>query len=196
MAGPEEEIWGTCLQMHEGVRLRGPGCYLEVTRKSLVRLGLDPQWTSSFQREAGGIVIISCRRGHVSEVHTCRGVCEHTHMHCGQTHALDFLAPKSSASELERPLGTVVPGDLRVGTLVINDRNPKWWNGKGISQAPETRIYLQVQADHNVIGIWFLRLSFLAWCPLSWHRARKAPAASGSDLPSMQKERASLSLTV
>lgn len=79
MAGPEEEIWGNCLQMHKGVRLWGfrvePGSYLEEPRKRLVRLGLHPmaRRLPKGRSSSGGVMLSSQRCG--------RGCCkESTHV--------------------------------------------------------------------------------------------------------------------
>lgn len=87
-----------------------PGCYLEVTRKSLVRLDLAPQWNSSFLREvssSGGIMISCqrCGRGPARKVHMRRRVCEHTQVcfagkrtHCG------FSGPETICFRARRTL--------------------------------------------------------------------------------------------
>lgn len=55
----------------------------------------------------------------------CAGVSVHVHTcFTGKHTHVDFLTLKLHAAELERSLEMVVPGDLRVGTLVINHRNP------------------------------------------------------------------------
>lgn len=110
--------------MQKGVRLRGSGWNLEVpgrTQKGLLRPGLAPSG-AGFLREVSsseGLRISGWGwggGGPARKVHTCRRVCELARV--------GFQALKPPASELERPLEMAVPGDLRVGTQVVNDRNP------------------------------------------------------------------------
>lgn len=59
--------------------------------------------------------------GAARKAHLCRYVWALNSGIAGKHTYVDFLILKSYASELERSLKMVVPGDLRAGTLVIND---------------------------------------------------------------------------